>query len=79
MKTVRNRTSAVGTENCGGGTGDPNHSAYFFNMHLYKTAFTYFDMGFGATQAWLIFIVALALTLALFGTARRWVYYASGE
>jgi multiple sugar transport system permease protein len=58
------------------GSGDPNKSAYFFNMHLYKTAFTFFDMGYGATQAWLIFIIALILTIFLFATARRWVYYA---
>ena len=61
------------------GTGAPANSAYFFNMHLYKTAFTFFDMGYGATQAWLIFIIALVLTIGLFVTARRWVYYASGD
>ncbi len=61
------------------GTGQPGQSAYFFNMHLYKTAFTFFDMGYGATQAWLIFIIALVLTIVLFVTSKRWVYYASGE
>jgi multiple sugar transport system permease protein len=61
------------------GTGNPNNSAYFFNMHLYKTAFTFFDMGYGATQAWFIFLIALALTIILFATSRRWVYYSSGE
>lgn len=61
------------------GTGQPGQSAYFFNMHLYKTAFTFFDMGYGATQAWLIFIIALVLTILLFVTSKRWVYYASGE
>lgn len=61
------------------GTGQPGNSAYFFNMHLYKTSFTFFDMGYGATQAWLIFIIALVLTITLFGTARRWVYYSSGD
>jgi multiple sugar transport system permease protein len=61
------------------GTGQPNNSAYFFNMHLYKTSFTFFDMGYGATQAWLIFIIALVLTVVLFATSRRWVYYAGGE
>lgn len=61
------------------GTGNPNGSAYFFNMHLYKTAFTFSDMGYGATQAWFIFIIALVLTIGLFATSRRWVYYASGD
>jgi ABC-type sugar transport system permease subunit len=61
------------------GTGGPNQSAYFINMHLYKTAFTFFDMGYGATLAWFIFIVALVLTLVMFTTANRWVYYAAGD
>jgi multiple sugar transport system permease protein len=61
------------------GTGNPNSAAYFYNMHLYKTSFTFFDMGYGATQAWFMFIIALILTAALFATSRRWVYYASGD
>jgi len=61
------------------GTGQPGTSAYFFNMHLYKTAFTYADMGYGSALAWLIFIVSMALTIILFASARRWVYYASGD
>lgn len=61
------------------GTGNPNGAAYFFNMHLYKTAFAFADMGYGATLAWFIFIIALVLTLALFVTSKRWVYYASGD
>ncbi len=61
------------------GTGNPNNSAYFFNMHLYKTAFAFFDMGYGATQAWFIFIIALVLTIGMFVTSKRWVYYASGD
>ncbi len=61
------------------GSGDPNKSAYFYNMHLYKTAFTFFDMGYGSALAWLMFAVALLFTVGLFATARRWVYYASGD
>lgn len=61
------------------GTGNPGNSTYFFNIHLYKTAFTFQDMGYGATLAWLMFIIALGLTIFLFATSRRWVYYASGD
>jgi multiple sugar transport system permease protein len=61
------------------GTGQPGNSAYFFNMHLYKTAFTFFDMGYGATQAWGIFLISLLITLGLFVTSRFWVYYANGD
>jgi multiple sugar transport system permease protein len=61
------------------GSGRPGNSAYFYNMHLYKTAFLYQDMGYGATLAWLVFLVALCLTIILFSTSRRWVYYAGGD
>jgi multiple sugar transport system permease protein len=27
-------------------------------------------------MAWLLFVITLVITLVLFGTARRWVYYA---
>jgi multiple sugar transport system permease protein len=33
-------------------------------------------MSYGATLAWLLFIIILLVTLVLFGTARYWVYYA---
>lgn len=61
------------------GTGNPNGAAYFFNMHLYRTAFLFQDMGYGATMAWFIFLIAIGLTVILFTTSRRWVYYAGGE
>ncbi len=57
------------------GTGDPNKAAYFFNIHLFKTAFTYFKMGYASAQAWLLFGIALIFTVILFATSRRWVYY----
>ncbi|KXK20834.1 MAG: ABC transporter permease [Chloroflexi bacterium OLB15] len=61
------------------GTGQPGQSAYFFNMHLYKTAFAYGNMGYGATLAWVIFGICLLITVVLFATSRRWVYYSSGD
>lgn len=61
------------------GTGNPAGATMFFNIHLYKTAFTYQDMGYGATLAWLLFALAFAATLLLFLSARYWVYYAAGE
>jgi multiple sugar transport system permease protein len=32
-------------------------------------------MGYASAMAWLLFIVTLTITLLLFRTARRWVYY----
>lgn len=57
----------------------PDHAALFYMLNLYKEAFAYYNMGYASTLAWAMFIVALAVTLGLFASARRWVYYAAGE
>jgi multiple sugar transport system permease protein len=62
-----------------GTTGNPGSSTWFFNMHFYKTTFTFLNMGYGSTLAWLLFLITLAVTLGLFYSARYWVYYASGD
>ena len=58
------------------GTGEPNGTTLFFNLYLYKQFFTFQNMSYGATLAWLLFAITLAITLVLFRTSRRWVYYA---
>jgi multiple sugar transport system permease protein len=58
------------------GTGEPGGKTNFLNLYIYKNFFTYQDMSYGATLAWFLFGITLVITLVLFGTARRWVYYA---
>lgn len=58
------------------GTGEPGGATLFFNLYIYKTFFTYQDMSYGATLAWLLFVITLGISLLLFWGARRWVYYA---
>jgi len=58
------------------GTGEPGGSTMFLNLYIYKNFFTFQNMSYGATLAWLLFLISLIITLVLFGTARRWVYYA---
>jgi multiple sugar transport system permease protein len=61
------------------GTGFPEGMTRFYMVYFYKQSFTFFNMGYGATLAWLMFIVAIIMTAILFGTARRWVYYAAED
>lgn len=61
------------------GRGDPNGATMFYNLYLYKTAFAFLDMGYGSALAWFLFGIVLLLTIALFRTSSRWVYYATGE
>jgi ABC-type sugar transport system permease subunit len=59
-----------------GGTGHPGGATLFYNLYLYKTFFTFQNMAYGATLAWILFAIILAITLVIFRTSRRWVYYA---
>lgn len=56
-----------------------NPETNFFNLNLYRTAFQFNEMGFASAQAWFIFLIALLLTLLIFGTSNRWVYYSGGN
>jgi len=56
------------------GRGDPDRATLFFNLNLYREAFTFFDMGYASALAWLLFVIVLGLTVILFRTAGSWVY-----
>ena len=58
------------------GTGEPAGATMFYNLNLYLTFFSYQQLSYGATMAWLLFAIALGATLVLFRLSRRWVYYA---
>jgi ABC-type sugar transport system permease subunit len=58
------------------GTGEPGGSTNFLNLYIYKNFFTYQNMSYGATLAWLLFGITLLITVVLFWSSRRWVYYA---
>jgi multiple sugar transport system permease protein len=61
------------------GSGRPGGATLFYNVILYKTFFTYQNMSYGATLAWLLFVVIMIVTFFLFYTAKYWVYYAGGS
>lgn len=64
----------------GGGTGvgnlgGPLKSYLFYILKLYVEAFQYFNMGYAAALAWLLFIVIFIITLIVFKTSKNWVHY----
>jgi len=60
-------------------TAGPNNAALFYMMNLYKEAFVYYNMGYASALAWGLFFVGLLVTIGLFASARRWVYYAGAD
>jgi multiple sugar transport system permease protein len=61
------------------GQGTPDKASYFFNMYLFKKAFGYGDMGYASALAWILFIIVITLTLVVFKSSGRWVFYAGGS
>jgi multiple sugar transport system permease protein len=60
--------------------GGPENSALFVVMYLFKRAFDsgYFQMGYAAAIAWVLFLVILVVTVIQFRLSKRWVYYEAG-
>jgi multiple sugar transport system permease protein len=57
------------------GEGGPASSTLFYALLLYRNAFKYFKMGYASAMAWLLFAFILLITLVIFKTSGRWVYY----
>jgi len=63
----------------GGPTGSPVGSTLMFMVLIYRTAFTFFQMGYAAALSVILFLAVLIVTLVIFRTARHWVYYEGGD
>ncbi len=55
--------------------GGPAYSTLFYVLYLYFKAFKYLQMGYACALAWILFGVILSLTLVIFRTSAKWVYY----
>ncbi|WP_062217898.1 carbohydrate ABC transporter permease [Streptomyces sp. NBRC 109706] len=55
--------------------GGPNNSSQTMVPYLFNQAFSYYHMGYASAISWLLFLVILGLTLAVFRLSRRWVFY----
>lgn len=45
--------------------GGPAQSSMFYSLYLYLNAFSYFKMGYASAMAWILLLIALALTIAI--------------
>jgi multiple sugar transport system permease protein len=61
-----------------GTKGGPAYATWIFGLHIYRTTFEFFDMGYGSTLAWILFIALSVFTYMQFRSSRNWVFY-SGE
>ncbi len=59
--------------------GGPADSSLFYVLYLYRAAFNYLKMGYGAAMAVILFVVLLGLTVMMLRLSGRLVYYAGEE
>ncbi|MDY3918570.1 MAG: sugar ABC transporter permease [Candidatus Limivivens sp.] len=57
--------------------GGPRDSTRFYAVYMYQNSFTYSKLGYGCAMAWFMILVIGLLTLVLFKTQNKWVYYES--
>ena len=55
--------------------GGPLNSTLFYVLHLYNSAFDFWEMGYASALAWVFFVIVLAITIFQLWMSRRWVYY----
>jgi multiple sugar transport system permease protein len=55
--------------------GGPLRSTEFYVFYLYNNGFRFFKMGYASAMAWILFLLVVVVTILLFRTSARWVYY----
>lgn len=56
----------------------PLNSTYLTSMFIYDKAFKEFDMGYASAASWVLFAIIVGMTVILFASQRKWVYYSDG-
>ncbi len=59
----------------GQGFGAPANASLFYCLYLYQQGWSWFNMGYASAMSWILTIIILALTLLIFKSSSRWVYY----
>jgi multiple sugar transport system permease protein len=59
----------------GGTVGGPANSTNVLVISIFQNAFKWYRMGYGAAQAYILFLLVAAITLINFRLQKRWVHY----
>lgn len=55
--------------------GGPLKSTYLYGLMLYNNAFKHWKMGYASALSWILFVLIILLTLLVFRSSSKWVYY----
>ena len=56
--------------------GGPDNASLLYVLYLYNKAFEQSQMGYASALAWILFLIIAGLSVLLFRSSSRWVYYA---
>ncbi|WP_105614682.1 carbohydrate ABC transporter permease [Vallitalea okinawensis] len=73
INTLQTFTSALVITN-----GGPVKSTYLYGMMLYEEAFQFMNMGYASALSWILFIIIIGLTAAIFKFSSYWTFYEDG-
>jgi len=57
--------------------GAPLNASLFYVLNIYREGFKYFKMGYACALSWMLTLIILLITLAIFKSSSFWVYYES--
>lgn len=55
--------------------GGPQNATLFYVLYIWRNAFQYLRLGYGAALAWVLAFIIMGLTALIFRGLGRWVYY----
>lgn len=55
--------------------GGPQNSTLFYVLYLYRTGFQHLNMGYAAALSWVLFLIIMIMTVIIFKTVGRTIYY----
>lgn len=55
--------------------GGPKDRTLFYMLYVYRTAYENYDIGYASALSWILFIIILVLSIIMFSTVGKKVYY----
>jgi multiple sugar transport system permease protein len=60
-----------------GNLGAPSQSTLVYLLYFYQVGFRFFEMGYASAMIWVLLVIILLLTAAIFRSSDLWVFYES--
>lgn len=61
----------------GGSLGAPARSTLAYLLYFYQTGFSFYEMGYASALVWVLLVIVLLMTAAIFRSSSLWVFYES--